>query len=273
MTQVPKLLPDYVQGWYLLHDSGLTSHEKNSVQTALQGDFSMARVAQELRSQCAILDGAKRDFTNYKNTSSLGDIPEELTEEEQEPTMNGEDLEDDEQVLWGEAENEAQEAMAAMQHARNTLRQARLKQHNVKLSRQYFKAKTSTSSSTTSRDDSKMTCLRCGRVGHRAANCPDPPSAAKVGERVDATSSFICFNEVQHALTTGISTSEAVRQGKAVVDGGATKTLASVAAMEHISQEAGHQWHQDCLSTSKTDRCSDLEMGRKTAVPPPCSSR
>ena len=140
MMQVPELLPDYVQGWYLLHDSGLTS-------------------------QCAVLDGAKRDFTNYKNTSYLSDIPEELTEEEQEPSMAGEDLEDDEQVLWGEAEKEAQEAMAAMQHARNTLKQARLKQHNVKLSRQYFKTKTSTSSSTSSRDDSKMTCLRSAELG------------------------------------------------------------------------------------------------------------
>ena len=31
---IPELLPDYVQGWYLLHDSGLSGSEKNVVQTA-----------------------------------------------------------------------------------------------------------------------------------------------------------------------------------------------------------------------------------------------
>ena len=49
--EMPELLPDYVQGWYLLQDAGLTIQEKNVVQTALQGDFSLQRVAQELRNQ------------------------------------------------------------------------------------------------------------------------------------------------------------------------------------------------------------------------------
>ena len=59
----------------LLQDAGLTSHERNVAQTAIQGDFSMARVAQELRSQCSVLDGAKKDYTSFKNTGYLGDIP------------------------------------------------------------------------------------------------------------------------------------------------------------------------------------------------------
>ena len=185
----------------------------------------MSRVAQELRSQCANLDYAKKEFT-YKNAGYLGDIIEDLNE--------------DEKVLWSEAEMEAQEAMAVVQQAKNTLRQARMKQHNVKLSRQYFKTKTVSDKfkmgvdSSRPRDDSKMTCLRCGRQGHRVANCPDPPSAAKMAEATEATSSFICFNEVQQAMATGITAAEAVRQGKAVIDGGATRTLASIEAMQHI---------------------------------------
>ena len=231
-----ELLPDYVQGWYLLQDAGLTSHERNVVQTAIQGDFSMARVAQELRSQCAVLDGAKKDYASFKNTGYLGDLPEEMNEEDGDGPPLDDDLEEEEQIMWSEAEGEAQEAMAAIQAAKNTLRQARMKQRNVKMSRQYFRARTTTQerSGAAPRDDSKMTCLRCGRVGHRMANCPDPPAAAKVSDTVDASSSFICFNETQQALSAGISTAEAVRQGKAVIDGGATKTLASVAAMEHI---------------------------------------
>ena len=123
LVELPELLPDFVQGWYLLHDSGLNSHEKNVVQTALQGDFSMSRVAQELRSQCANLDYAKKEFS-YKNAGYLGDIPEEDSEAELGEDTE-EDFNDDEKALWGEAEMEAQEAMAVVQQARNTLRQAR----------------------------------------------------------------------------------------------------------------------------------------------------
>ena len=41
---------------------------------------------------------------------------------------------------------------------------------------------------------------------------------------------------MQQALTTGISTSEAVRQGKAVVDGGATKNLGDCHGAHHGPQ-------------------------------------
>ncbi|CAE7556738.1 unnamed protein product, partial [Symbiodinium pilosum] len=194
------------------------------------GDFSMARVVQELRSQCAVLDYGKKDFSSstaykYENSDLEADDGNALTE----------DLDDDEQALWGEAENEAQEAMATLQLARNTLKQARLKQSNVRLARQYYKGKgKGNRESGKGSDDSRLTCLRCGKVGHRVANCPEPAAQAKVATETDATSSFICFNEIQQALAAGISTADAVRQGKAVIDGGATRTLASVAAMEHI---------------------------------------
>ena len=199
----------------------------------------MFRVAQELRSQCAVLDHGKKDFGGFKNAGYLGDIPEdEQTDDGETMEEADEDLDDDAKALWGEAEDEAQEAMAAMKIAKNTLKQARLKQSTVKLSRQYYKGtgKGSSRDQGKGRDDSKLTCLRCGRVGHRASNCPEPPAAAKLADTADATSSFICFNEAQQALAAGISTADAVRQGKAVIDGGATKTLASVTAMENIME-------------------------------------
>ncbi|CAE7805834.1 GIP, partial [Symbiodinium necroappetens] len=77
------------------------------------------------------------------------------------------------------------------------------------------------------------------------ANTTDPRAAepeeqdvdaVQVTDQVDATSSFICYadGEPEAAYVTGLTTAEAVKNGMAVIDGGATRTLASVPAMEAI---------------------------------------
>ena len=180
-----ELLPDYVQGWYLLHDSGLSGQERNVVQTALQGDFSVARVAQELRNQCAVLDGQRREYGN-RGSGYLGDLQEAEFEEPEKA---------DDSFLGDIPENEAQEAM------KRTLREARQRQNSVRLSRQYFRTNAGNNSTggPKPRDDSKIHCLRCGQLGHRVANCPQPPATAqcaKTAEKVEATSSFICYHEL-----------------------------------------------------------------------------
>ena len=125
----------------------------------------MSRVAQELRSQCANLDYAKKEIARrIFGRHSRGGLRARVR-----GRHRGRPYNEDEKVLWSEAEMEAQEARAVVQQAKNTLRQARMKQHNVKLSRQYFKTKTVSdkfkigADSSRPRDDSKMTCLRCGR--------------------------------------------------------------------------------------------------------------
>ena len=57
----PELLPDFLQGWYLLTDAGLDAQERNMVQRAVNGDFSLARVAQELRAQWPEEDLKRKD--------------------------------------------------------------------------------------------------------------------------------------------------------------------------------------------------------------------
>ena len=74
-------------------------------------------------------------------------------------------------ILIGEAEEQAQEAMATMDQARS----ARAKQHQVNMSRQYYmnaqKGKVSFQerSRTTSQG---ITCFKCGGP-HKIAQCPD----------------------------------------------------------------------------------------------------
>ena len=167
-------------------------------------------------------------------------------------------------AAWTEAEEECQHAMAAMQQARRTLRVARERQKMVKLNRQYYKGSSSNRNSDPKRDE-KITCLRCGQTGHRAASCPapHPKENTKSAEMapfvrytsvpdempgVEATwdgSPCVCFTsapDVEQALQIGVSTvnsvstPEAVSMGKAIIDCGATKSLGSVYALERVMQ-------------------------------------
>ena len=238
---LPELLPDFVQGWYLLHDAGLDLTARNTVITALHGDFSFMKVAQELRNQHGE-DHRRKDY-GARNAGYLGDHTIEEYEEDLQPDEDEAllALDQEEQTAWDEAEGHAQEAMAVLQNAKKTLREARQKQHAVKMARGFYKPSfggkgRSEASQQRPRDDSQMVCLRCGRKGHRVANCDQPPpQGAKAAEDAGASSSFVCYAEGDElALSVGLSTEEAVQRGMAVVDGGATKTLSSIKAIENI---------------------------------------
>lgn len=155
-------------------------------------------------------------------------------------------------VLIGEAEEQVQDALATMDQARRTLRDARAKQHQVKMSRQYYmnaqKGKVSfqEKSKTTSPG---ITCFKCGGP-HKIAQCPDRHATSKASNNMaeENAAPFVCFHEGDQCMAiTEVgnrkSTSEAIAAGLAVVDGGATKTLASVHALEAI-QDGNLQKYQ-----------------------------
>eukprot|EP00439_Symbiodinium_sp_Y106_P041077 s1951_g5.t1 len=60
-ASIPDIIPDFVQGWFLLMDANLDIHERNGIQTALQGDFGLQRVASELRAQWPDSEILRRD--------------------------------------------------------------------------------------------------------------------------------------------------------------------------------------------------------------------
>ena len=247
-----ELLPEFLQGWYLMMDAGLELSERNMIQTAVQEDFSLQRISQELRRQWPDEELKRRDqaakFSGFWNDDILS-VEEEPEWEGEEFTAEG--LNDKGQALYGEAAHELQEAQAVIQQAKRTLRDARARQHQVRLSRQYYKTSYSKRStgdrSYRPRSDQgggKDSCLQCGKP-HRTSDCPDrQPTAGKpgVGQGNLATEEapFVCFTE-ESALsteggtaTTGKTTREAVREGYGVIDGGATKTLGSVEAIQAV---------------------------------------
>ena len=241
---LPELLPEWVQAWYLLQDASLEPSERNLVITAVHGQMSLQRVAQELRSQFPESDLRKRD-AHKKHHSYVGEHQESEDEALEDPEMNfvaEDELNEEGYAAWNGAHEEAQAALAAIHTARRTLRSARERQHQVKMSRQYYKG----TQPAKERDDSKIVCLRCGQKGHRAANCPAqrPQDTRKEVE----SAPFVCYateQNAEHAYHsqepgTPLSTQEAVGQGKCVLDCGATKSLGSVHALEQIMKLSQH---------------------------------
>lgn len=175
-------------------------------------------------------------------------------EESDEEAMIGvslDDLNDEGQALMMEAQAEASQAWAAVQQGRRTLREARDKQHQARMSRKYFRTSFKTKSDTRSSSSTQSgTCFKCGG-DHRTANCPKQTKTAAVAASAEEAAPFICYVEDNlNALHGGYvaeetgdnvftaanapSTIDVVAQGKAVLDGGATRTLGSVKALERI---------------------------------------
>ena len=241
---LPQLVPEFVQAWMLLQDASLEAQERNTVIIATQGDMSLQRVAQELRNQFPDHDLKKRD-SSRRQQSFVGERWEDEDEgdgfQEPEVAFIAEDeLNPEGLAMWTEAEGEVQEALAVLNQAKRTLRGARERQRQVKQNRQYFRSSTSSSSRPSGSSDDKITCLRCGATGHRAANCPAPAPKHEKKEMAP----FVCYvcepEETETAWhaealqVTAPNTTEAMLQGKAVVDCGATKSLGSVRALERI---------------------------------------
>ena len=123
----------------LLADAALDSAERNIIATALNGDYSPARAAQELRNQFPETELRRKDQGRRSHAFvSMDDIYE--TENYDEHADYGEDnVEEEDQVMLAAAEEEAQQAMATMERARRTLKDARMRQHSVKMNRQYYR--------------------------------------------------------------------------------------------------------------------------------------
>ena len=119
-------------------DANLTSSERNLVQTAVQGNFGSERIAQELRTQWPEEDLKDHD-QGLKQSSYWQDELEEDNTYGEELTMKGLEeagMNEEGIALVADAESQIEEAMAVIEKGKRTLREARAKQHQVKMNRQ-----------------------------------------------------------------------------------------------------------------------------------------
>ncbi|OLP96604.1 hypothetical protein AK812_SmicGene16103 [Symbiodinium microadriaticum] len=216
-----ELLPQFIQGWYLLIDANLDAGERNLVMTALGGNFEPLKVAQELRNQFSEHDIRRRDMSR-RHQSYMGenmdedDVDTEAYNDHHATESMPEGMSEEGLVMMADADEMAHEAMATL-----------------------------------------MTAKRCGVKGHRVAQCPHKPlgeykgqsNLAETGDTEPQQAPFVCYanklagfasSAEDHAAwsaeeaNNALSTAEAVKRGMAVLDGGATQTIGSVAAVEAV---------------------------------------
>ena len=273
---LPEILPDYIQGWYLFVDSGLDVMERNVLQAELRGDFSVRAVEEVLRKHWSDHDLRKRDAE--KGRMFTANSVEE-TEDEELISCLGEwdpdSLEaegysvDDIEVMAAEREK-AHEACMMLREARQTLKDARAKQHAVKMARQYYAVKPREPFNRGNAASlGPVKCFRCGGP-HKIAVCPEKPRAAVQQSKVatiEEEAPFVFLAEAKsfeaYAMSTQsagepmMTTAEVVEAGKAVVDGGATRTIGSAYALSRIMEiNEGKYGRDGLLKLDMTDRPS-----------------
>ncbi|CAK8994705.1 CCHC-type domain-containing protein [Durusdinium trenchii] len=141
--QLPEILPDFIQGWYLFMDSGLDVMERNVLHAELRGEFGVRVVEEVLRKHWSDSDIRKRDAEKGRFLANYSG-PDDLEEEwghmgECDPmSLEAEGFSVDEIEAMVAEEERARSAMTAIQDNRRTLRDARARQHAVKMSRQFY---------------------------------------------------------------------------------------------------------------------------------------
>lgn len=239
-------IPEFLAGFLLLHRSGLDAHERANVMAAIRGEFSVVTVSRALREQWGDDDLQKRD--RLKSGAAAMWAEEEGDSELQALVAEG-DLADydnmspeDRQAYMAE-EAKVEDALAAIQNQKATLKEARWKQKQIRLGRGYFPPKPfprgGDATSSKSSSGTKL-CFRCGGP-HLVANCPKPAQQAKVASEEAAEIAFgACEmgkeeqNFFGKKAEDGFMVEETVNRCYGVIDSGATSSLASVDALEQV---------------------------------------
>ena len=187
----PELLPDFLQGWYLLMDVNLNRSEKNLIQTAVRGDFSSERIAQELRTQWPE-DELREHDQGMKQASywqdDLDDHGEDWRDDITMKSLQEDGMSEEGLAMMADAEEQAEEALAVIERAKRTLREARAKQHQVKLNRPYYRTEVEKYKS----KSGPLKCFKCGG-DHKIAVCPDRLGPKPSGNTKVESAPFVCF--------------------------------------------------------------------------------
>lgn len=202
-SQLPEILPEFIQGWYLFIDSGLDVMERNVLQAELRGDFKVQAVEDVLRKHWHDADLRRRDSEKGKFMSNLaeldGEDPEWACLGEWDPEqLEAEGYSLDEIEAMAVEQETQKEALVAFQEAKRTLKEARARQHAVKTSRQFYsvKSRMSATGGKGSGRDGPIKCFRCGGP-HKVAQCPEKPKESANVSIPEESAPFVFLAEAE----------------------------------------------------------------------------
>ena len=252
-AQAEKFLPDFVIAWLLLQRSGLDATERSVITANLKNQFTTIRVKEALKLTWPDEELKKRDSTKHSAmfTAEEAALLAEADEEDHTEPPSWDNAE--EEHAYQALEDDAQEAFAALQEARRTLRDAREKQSQMRRNRSFFppsKGYGKGSGKQRNYDRPPIRCFKCGGP-HRRQDCPElnEKSTSEQVSFVFSATEDASKNDggaaesewpgeaalAAHVEVSMLALHDAIQQGKAVIDGGATSSLGSEEAMQAIA--------------------------------------
>ncbi|OLQ10860.1 hypothetical protein AK812_SmicGene5400 [Symbiodinium microadriaticum] len=218
-AQADKFLPDFVIAWLLLQRSGLDATEKSVIVANLRNNFTITKVKDALKLTWPDEELRKRDSS--KNSAMFAaDEGAFMTEDYEHEEAEVPDWENPEEGFAYQAlEDDAQEALAALDDARRTLKDAREKQAQMRRNRNFFPNKNNSEQTTQGGGQSEQ------RV-HFVFSATDATTAAEPDGN----------KATQEAEENLMALHEILNSGHAIIDGGATSSLGSEEAVQKVAE-------------------------------------
>ena len=210
---------------------------------AIRGEFSTESVGRALREQWSDDDLAKRDKAKCAQAMFADNLEEELDGimgGEEDEAFTADEMDEDLREAYMVEQSRIESAMAAIQAQKTTLKDAKWKQKQLKLSRGFYPPKPFQKSQNSFKKvtSSEKRCFRCNGP-HLIADCPVKQQEARVSEEA-AQIAFSAWQESEQAGLLGeecmeaVSTEKAVESCMGIIDSGATSSLGSAEALERI---------------------------------------
>ena len=253
-----EILPDVIKGWLLLEKSNIDHMERSLIQSEVRNNFSLQSVENALRSHFTDDQIRKRDGGETRH--DLFEAEDDGLEDEPPGEADNfvlEDLPEETQAFYQQARADEEAAWMQIQQGRQTLREARAKQHDVRMGRKFFDSRRKPNfrmgerhglGKGNGKNKGGGPCARCGKA-HDTRSCPQKSDTRETESKsyeAEEHSEFVygqlwCDPGGASSDWVPPSTEEAVKEGYGVLDGGATKTMASIHALECLEEKVMHK--------------------------------
>ena len=241
--------------WLLLQRSGLEASDRSVVVANLKNRFTTERVKEALKLTWPDEELRRHDASRPSALFSVDEAAMMADDADMEPGETPEWDDPEDHYAYQALEDEAQEAYAALHDARRTLRDAREKQAMMRRNRHFYPGKGSGKHRSSPPDRPPPKCFKCGGP-HFRRDCPQQGAATNQDQGVHLV--FIAKEEnaalnspegaaepewhEEAALTAEhleqsahVTLEQAIQEGKAIIDGGATSSLGSEEAIQQIA--------------------------------------